>query len=414
MAAGHASRPHVIIVGAGPGGAVLAFLLARRGVPTTLLERHTDFAREFRGEVLMPGGLEPFQQMGLWDTLDSVPHVRIERVGLYVNAAKVATVELPGDLFGRYAPRWVSQPELLEAIVGEAEQFPAFTLRRGSAVRHLIEEEGRVVGVGISSASSEEELRGDFVIGADGRSSMVRKRSGIVSLQDALPMDIVWLKLPRPRDFETRFGDEFRGYVGGGHLLLMAPTPDGRLQLGWIIAKGSFGALKTGGIPALIDEMASRVDPEMAEHLKRHRDDSVNPFLLSTVSDRVKEWSAPGMLLIGDAAHTMSPVAAQGLNMAIRDAVVTANHLGPLLGGRADAGALDAAARAVQSERSEEVVAIQKLQAMPPKVLLRDTWWTRALLRLLPALARGQVRKARNEGVFGRFAWGVSEVRLEP
>ena len=160
--------------------------------------------------------------------------------------------------------------------------------------------------------------------------------------------------------------------------------------------------------------MASRVDPEMAEHLKRHRDDSVNPFLLSTVSDRVKEWSAPGMLLIGDAAHTMSPVAAQGLNMAIRDAVVTANHLGPLLGGRADAGALDAAARAVQSERSEEVVAIQKLQAMPPKVLLRDTWWTRALLRLLPALARGQVRKARNEGVFGRFAWGVSEVRLEP
>ena len=126
----------------------------------------------------MPGGLEPFRQMGLWNTLDSVPHVRVERVGLYANGAKVATAELPGEAFGEYAPRWVSQPDLLEAIVREAERFPAFTLRRGTAVRHLLEQQGRVVGVGISRASSEEELRGDFVIGADGRSSMVRKRSG--------------------------------------------------------------------------------------------------------------------------------------------------------------------------------------------------------------------------------------------
>ena len=219
-------------------------------------------------------------------------------------------------------------------------------------------------------------------------------------------MDVVWLKVPRPNDFDDTFGNELRAYIGGGRLLLVAPTPDGKLQVGWIIPKGSFGDLRARGLPALIDEIASRMDPAMAEHLKRHRNDSVSPFLLSTVSDRVESWSAPGMLLIGDAAHTMSPVGAQGLNMAIRDAVVTANHLGPLLCQGADGDALDAAARAVEAERSEEIVAIQKLQALPPKVMLRDAWWTRVLLRVLPVLARGQVRKARNEGVFGRFAWG--------
>jgi 2-polyprenyl-6-methoxyphenol hydroxylase-like FAD-dependent oxidoreductase len=404
----------VIVVGAGPGGAVLAFLLARRGVPTTLLERHTDFSREFRGEVLMPGGLEPFRQIGLWDALDAVPHVQLERFRLFANARKVATVELPVDVFGDYAPRWVSQPDLLEMLVHEAGKFPSFTLRRGAALRHLVREGERVVGVGISSNHGEEELRGDFLIGADGRSSMVRRRSGLTAVQDKLPMDIVWLKIPRPENFEASFGNEIRGYLGGGRLLLVAPTPDNKLQLGWIISKGSFGDLRKRGIPTLIDEIASRMDPAMAEHLRRHREDAVSPFLLSTVSDRLERWSAPGMLLIGDAAHTMSPVGAQGLNMAIRDAVVAANRLGPLLAQGADAGALDAAAQAVQAERSEEIVAIQKLQALPPKVMLRDVWWSRALLRLLPALARGQVRKARNEGLFGRFAWGVSEVRLEP
>ena len=112
------------------------------------------------------------------------------------------------------------------------------------------------------------------------------------------------------------------------------------------------------------------------------------------------------------AAHTMSPVGAQGLNMAIRDAVVTANHLGPILRAGAEPTALDAAARAVQAERTNEIVTIQKLQARQPKVILNNTWWTRLLLRSLPHLARGVIGQARNRGLFGRFAWGVSDVRL--
>ena len=403
----------VIIVGAGPGGAVLAYLLARSGVRTTLLERHTDFAREFRGEVLMPGGLEPFSQMGLWEALDSVPHTSVERFGIYANGKKVAGLELPEGVFGQYGPRWVSQPDFLEMLVGEAARFPSFELVRGAAVRHLVRDQGRVVGVGISSDTGERELRGGFVVGADGRASMVRKRSGLPVEEDATPMDVVWLKLPRPREADATFRNELRAYIGGGRLLLIAPTPDDRMQIGWIIRKGSFGDLRSRGWAALIDEVARQMDPAMAEHLRRHREDSVSPFLLSTVSDHMQNWTSPGMLLIGDAAHTMSPVGAQGLNMAIRDAVVAANHLGPVLRGGSDPAALDAAAQAVEAERRHEITSIQKLQAIPPRIMLRDAWWTRLLLRLLPRLARGQVRKARDEGVFGRFAWGVSEVRLE-
>lgn len=403
---------HVIIVGAGPAGAVLAFLLARSGVRTTLLERHTDFAREFRGEVLMPSGLEPFEQMGLWDELDAVPHVVFNRFGLYTRGRRVAGVELSEEIFGRFGPRWVSQPELLEMLVAQAARFPSFTLERGATVRHLIEEGGRVRGVSVLAKKGEREVRGDFVIGADGRASVVRRRSGVHVIKDPVPMDVVWLKLPRPAPVPGAEDIEIRGYLGVGRLLICAPTPDGLLQVAWIIPKDSFKHVRARGMAALIDEMAEQVDPEMAEHLRLNRDASVNPFLLSTVADRVETWSRPGMLLIGDAAHTMSPVGAQGLNLAIRDAIVAANRLGPPLREAAGPAALDAAARAVQEERNQEIDSIQRLQAGPPKVAFRDVWWTRLLFRILPYLLRGQVRKVRNRGIFGRFAWGVSEVRL--
>ena len=408
----HDTGPHVIIVGAGPGGAVLGFLLARSGVRTTLLERRTDFSREFRGEVLMPGGLEPFNQMGLWRQLDDVHHIVLERIKLYANGKRVVELEFPEPIFGRYRPRWVSQPDLLEMLVREATHFPNFRLIRGATVRDLVHQNDRVVGVTLAGKTGNRELRGDFVIGADGRASRVRVCSDLTVKQDPIPMDVVWVKIPRPKEEKQSFGNEGRAYLGGGNLLICAPTPDGKLQLGWLIAKGSFRDLRSRGLPALIDEMARHVDADLAQHLKQYREDSTSPFLLSVVSDHAHSWTTPGMLLIGDAAHTMSPVGAQGLNLAIRDAIVAANHLGPVFRTGSDPFALDAAAQAVQAERVKEIRTIQRLQSHPPKVVLRDVWWTRTLLRLLPYLARGQIRKVRNEGLFGRFAWGVSDVRL--
>ncbi|MGE4650022.1 MAG: FAD-dependent monooxygenase, partial [Myxococcota bacterium] len=401
------------VVGAGPGGAVLSLLLARAGVRVTLLERHTDFSREFRGEVLMPSGLEPFEEMGLWEEFDALPHVPIAQFRIFVGGRFIQGVEMAPEHFGRFAPRWVSQPPLLEMLVAEAGRLPNFTLERGASVRHLLAEQGRTSGVGILTPAGEREDCADLVVGADGRTSIVRRRSGASARTDPIPMDIVWLKLPLP-DFEDEAeGRALRGYAGGGHLLIAGPTPDDKLQLAWVIRKGSFGDLRERGMPAAIHEMARHVDPPLAAHLRAHAEDAIQPFLLSTVSDYVEEWAAPGRLLIGDAAHTMSPVGAQGINMAIRDAVVAARHLGPVLAGDAAPADIDRAAAAVQAERSHEIRTIQKFQRRAPPVLLNDFWWNRALLSILPRFARSEVLRPRNSGVFGRLAWGVSEVRVQ-
>ncbi len=225
-------------------------------------------------------------------------------------------------------------------------------------------------------------------------------------------MDVVWFKVPRP-DFQSA-DPHARLYLGHGHLLIAAPIYDAKLQVAWIIPKGSFGEIRERGLPQCIEAMARHVSPDLAKHLMEHRDRATEPFLLRVVSDRVEAWAKPGALLIGDAAHTMSPVGAQGLNIALRDAIVAANQLVPVLGGRATASDIDAAARRVQQERLREVATIQRLQAIPPRILLRDTWWSRAALRILPLLARANIVRGRRGGaVFRRFSRGVTTVHLE-
>ncbi len=403
---------HAIIVGAGPGGAALAYLLARRGIEVTLLERQSDFAREFRGELLLPGGLETFEQMALWKELEAVPHVSFSAFEVYVAGKRRTRAEFDATLFGRLHPRWLSQPALLEMLVAQGSRQPSFRFERGATVRGLLQDDGRVAGVRVLSASGEREIRGDLVIGADGRTSVVRHRGGYVARTDPTPMDVVWFKVPRP-DFQAA-DPHVRLYLGYGHLLIAAPVYDAKLQVAWIIPKGSFGEIRKSGLPECIEAMARHVSPDLAEHLLEHRDRATEPFLLRVVSDRVEEWTKPGALLIGDAAHTMSPVGAQGLNIALRDAIVAANQLVPALGGRASASEIDAAARRVQQERLPEVATIQRLQAIPPRILLRDTWWSRAALRILPALARSDILRTRRGGtVFRRIARGVTDVHLE-
>ena len=399
-----------VVVGAGPGGAVLAYLLSRRGIETTLVERQDDFAREFRGEVLLPGGLEPFEQMGLWETFQSVPQVDFVGANLYVLGKPVLSLALSADQFGRYGPRWVSQPGLLEMLVAEAGKHPSFRFLRGTAATALLEEGGRFVGVRVRGDAGEEELRADLVVGADGRTSIVRRRAGVAARADETPMDIVWCKIPM-------FGPladppRLRAYAGGGHLLVVAPVYDGTLQLGWVIPKGSFGEIRERGMPDCLDAMARHASPDFAAHLRAHRQDAISPFLLSTVLDCVEAWTRPGLLLVGDAAHTMSPVGAQGLNVAIRDALVAANHLVPVLSGDADPAAVDAAARAVQAEREHEIRVIQRFQRIVPYVVLRDGRLNRALFRTVRWLAGEGPPRERVSKAFRRIGMGVDEVKL--
>jgi 2-polyprenyl-6-methoxyphenol hydroxylase-like FAD-dependent oxidoreductase len=401
----------IAIVGAGPGGATLAYLLARNGVKVTLLERHRDFEREFRGEVLMPSGLEPFAQMGLWDRVEEVPHVKLGGAELYLNGRQKTRVVFDPDAFGLYAPRWISQPKLLEMLVAEAGRYDGFCLERGASVGDLLEENGRYVGVRFKSGGEDREVRADLVVGADGRGSVVRRRANLSATQDSLPMDIVWTKLPMlPK---LRDDPVFCVYVGNAHLLIAAPVYDDHLQIAWIIPKGSYRDVRGSGMPACLDEMANHVSPDLADHLRRYRDEPIDPFLLSTVSDRVTQWSRPGLMVIGDAAHTMSPVGAQGLNIAIRDGVVAANHLVAVLSGDVTPAAVDSATRAIEAERLPEVRDTQRFQALPPRVLFRDTWWARSLLATLTTFAGTSFARSRAGSQFARFASGLTEVRVE-
>jgi 2-polyprenyl-6-methoxyphenol hydroxylase-like FAD-dependent oxidoreductase len=396
--------PRVIIAGAGPAGATLAYLLARRGLEVVLLERQRDFEREFRGEVLMPSAFAAFEQMGLGPAVREVPQVVLRGVLGFLEGRELFRVDL--DAVGGPAA-WISQPGLLELLVAQAGRFPGFRLESGVVLRELIRADGRVVGVRARAADGERELHAGLVVGADGRASVVRRELGVAVQRDRTEMDVVWCKVPLPGFLagEARL----RGYLGRGHFAIAGPTPDGMLQLGWVIRKGQFGELRARGVSEWIESLADHVDPPLAAHLRARSAEVSRPFLLDVVADRVARWWVPGALLLGDAAHTMSPVGAQGLNIAIRDAVVAANQLVPALEAGADPRALDAAAARIEAERLPEVRQIQLLQALPPRVALRDAWWVPGLLRLLPRLL---VSRRALAPIVRRFARGVTEVIL--
>ncbi len=403
----------VVIAGAGPGGAALAFLLARRGVGVTLIERHTDFAREFRGEVLLPGGLQMIQQMGLWEAYEAVPQVELRSVEMFVGGRRRARVDFDPVVMGDVAPRWVSQPHFLEWMVAEAGKHPSFRLERGVTVRDLLRDHGRVVGVRCVGPEGERDYTADVLIGADGRSSVVRRRAGLPVHEDATPMDIVWFKLPRP-GFMAR-DPHSRVYVGDGHLMLVAPVYDDRIQVAWIIPKGGFGRVRERGMEACLEAMARHVSPDLADHLRATGAEAMEPFLLSTISDRVTEWSRPGMMVIGDAAHTMSPVGGQGLNHALRDAVSAANHFIPVLtvDGAVAAAAVDRASRGVESERVPEVSLIQARQAVPPRILFSQRSAAGLVMRLGAFFLNRGLAPPLVGRLAGEFFFGVNEVRLE-
>jgi 2-polyprenyl-6-methoxyphenol hydroxylase-like FAD-dependent oxidoreductase len=397
----------VLVVGAGPAGASLAYLLAERGIEVTLLERQRDFAREFRGEVLLPSGVEALTQMGLGAVYRAVPRWEPDRLLVYLNRRPVVELRLEPALFGGHPPAAVSQPALLEAIVDEAARRPGFRFLRGAAVRDLLRSGDRVVGVRVQSDAGQEELRAGLVVGCDGRASIVRRRGGFDAVENAPPMDIVWCKVP------ALAGESgARGYAGGGHLLLVYRTFGDQLQVGWAILKGTFGELRRRGIEQWVEEMAQHATPDLAEHLRRHAGTLTHPFLLDVVSDRVLRWSAPGALLLGDAAHTTSPVGGQGLNLALRDAIVAANHLVPALRAGGAPEALDAAARAVEAERLPEIAAVQRLQGQAPRVLLSSAWWGEPLRRLAALALRSGLAARPAAATLGMFAFGVTEVQL--
>ena len=202
MAAGASPLP-VAIVGAGPAGAGLALLLASRGVPVTLIERQLDFEREFRGEVMMPSGLEALDAMGVRVEETALPQRRPTELEIYVERRRVLRLTASAALFGGRTPLMVSQPALLEHLVALAGRCEGFLFLRGAAVRDLLRENGRVSGVRVETPQGEQQLAARLVVGADGRASVVRRRGGFEARQRGTPLDIVWTRLPWPEGWGT-------------------------------------------------------------------------------------------------------------------------------------------------------------------------------------------------------------------
>ena len=397
----------VIVVGAGPTGALLSYLLAKEGIQTTLIERHQDFSREFRGEVLMPGGCLNLEQIGLGPDLENVPHVCIPEINVYINRKPAISIAMKGNGYDKYPPKWISQPHFLEMLVSKSAEYENFRLLRGVKVRDLINKDGHIIGVTADSEIKRNRIFGKLVIGADGRSSITRARSGIVAKQDPMPMDIVWIKIPQ---LEKADDVTLNAYIGGGHLVFCAGTYDGQIQIGFVVKKGTYKDLRDLGVAKLLALISKFVHPEMARHILNVSAEEIKPFLLSTVSDRVDSWHLPGLLLLGDAAHTASPVGAQGINLGVRDAIVAANHLIPILSKPSNLNDIDAILETIEKERLSEIKSIQRIQSFPPKLLLKNTWYSKLILSLISTFSRDMTILAPINGPFAKFAWGVSEV----
>ena len=353
----NANTPRVLIVGAGPAGATSALLLAERGIDVTLIEREPDFERVFRGEALMPLGMEALEQMGLAEMLDTLPSRLIRSWDMYVANRRTIQVFEPHEELGDRAVRVVSQPAFLRTVVAKAQCYPSFKLMMNTSVRNLVEVDGRVIGLTVDTPNGQEMLHADYVIGCDGRGSVLRTRANIQLNLLPESYDLLWFRFPAPPQLHDTTDVMLLGSMK--HTALCYNSFDNHMRYALLLPKGKYG--KTGDVN-WVEELTEPVPMWLAEHIRQVQAQIEKPIRLNVIVGRAEQWSVPGLLLLGDAAHPMSPVRAQGINLALRDVIVMVNHLVPALYSDAEPGALDAAAVAIQAERLPEIERAQTLQ----------------------------------------------------
>jgi 2-polyprenyl-6-methoxyphenol hydroxylase-like FAD-dependent oxidoreductase len=308
------------IAGGGPAGAMLGLLLARAGVETVVLEKHKDFLRDFRGDTVHPSTLQVMHELGLLDEFLKRPHTELRELRGVVGDSEIGLADfrhLPTRCrFIALMPQW----DFLDFLAGHARRYPGFHLHLEADVTDVVEEAGRVVGVAGRSADGPFTIRGDLVIGADGRHSVVRERAGLQVIDIGAPIDVLWLRLSkRPVDPAQSLGR-----INYGRMLVMLDRGD-YWQCAFVIRKGGFAAIRERGLDAFRGDIV-KIAPFLADRVAELRDwDDIK--LLTVVVDRLKQWWRPGLLCIGDAAHAMSPIAGVGINLAIQDAVAAANIL---------------------------------------------------------------------------------------
>jgi len=312
------------IVGGGPAGLMLGYLLARAGINVTVLEKHADFLRDFRGDTIHPSTLEIMHQLGLLDELLALPHQRAERLHAEVAGRDIMLADftrLPTRCkFIAFMPQW----EFLNFLAEKAAAFPNFTLIKSAQAHQLLYDRGQACGVLADTPEGPIRVRSQLVVGTDGRNSVVRERAALSSRSFGSPRDVLWMKLGKlPGDPAWSMG-----HTGPKQNFIMIDRGD-YWQCGYSIDKGSFESIRRDGLEKFLLHIAE-VAPFQDDRLQEIADwDRIK--LLSIRIDRLDRWAKPGVLCIGDAAHAMSPIGGVGVNLAIQDAVAAANAIIPPL-----------------------------------------------------------------------------------
>jgi 2-polyprenyl-6-methoxyphenol hydroxylase-like FAD-dependent oxidoreductase len=341
-----------VIAGGGPAGIMAGYLLARAGVPVIVLEKHADFFRDFRGDTIHPSTLELMYELSLLEEFLKQPHQEVRELRAVVNGQAVPIAnftKLPTRCkFIAFMPQW----DFLNFLSMHAKQFPSFQLLMQHEVVDLLFDQQRVIGVRAKTPNGELEIFADLVIGADGRHSIIQSRAGLERQEFGVPIDVLWMRISKKQNDPQ----QTLGFFQQGKLLVLLDRGD-YWQCGFVIPKGGFDDIKARGLQQLQNDIisfAGFLRDRVAE-----LDDWSKIKLLTVQINRLRDWCRDGLLCIGDSAHAMSPAGGVGINLAIQDAVATAN----LLAGKLRTGPVSVDdLRKVQARREWPTRLIQAMQ----------------------------------------------------
>ena len=393
------------IVGGGPAGMMLGLLLARVGVAVTVLEKHGDFLRDFRGDTVHPSTLQILDEIGLAERFARLPQRRIERLSAVIGGREQVIADFRGLRpydFLTVVPQW----DLLDLLADAGRSMPCFDLRLRHAATGLLREGGRIVGVTVDTPTGPQTLRADRVIACDGRHSTLRRAAGLAPHEFGAPMDVLWFRLPRHASDPP---DAF-GIVERGRMMVLINRGD-YWQAAYLVPKGGDAALRAQPVAVLRASVAA-LAPWLAE-----RTSVIGNWgavkTLSVQVNRLARWHLPGLLCLGDAAHAMSPIGGVGINLAIQDAVAAANRLTtPLAAGAPIDEALLAA---VQRRRQWPVCVVQRMQLLVQRRLIGRVLQSEGPPPRVPAVLRGLLALAWVRRLPARWmGYGVRQEHVRP